>query len=80
MPDVKLRWRTSSYSGNCVEVAVSRAVYVHDTKDREGGTQLFEAAAWSAFLADLRQRVLVVGVRRRPASDLRRGPGLDPQC
>ncbi|MEV6872820.1 DUF397 domain-containing protein [Amycolatopsis sp. NPDC051128] len=58
MLDVKLRWRTSSYSGNasgnCVEVAVSRAVYVRDTKDREGGTQLFEAAAWSAFLADLR--------------------------
>jgi uncharacterized protein DUF397 len=58
MLEPKLAWRKSSYSGdasgNCVEVALSRAVYVRDTKDREGGTQLFEASAWSAFLADLR--------------------------
>jgi len=59
MLDTKMPWRKSSYSGdangNCVEVAAAPgAVHVRDTKDREGGTQRFDATAWSAFLAALR--------------------------
>ena len=47
-------WRTSSYSKdgeNCVEVkADSDAVYIRDTKDREGGTFRLTPDAWSALI------------------------------
>lgn len=48
-------WFKSSYStgsgGECVEVAASpAAVYVRDSKDREGPILAFDAAAWSAFV------------------------------
>jgi hypothetical protein len=45
-------WRTSSYTDetNCVEVAPGPVSHVRDTKDREGGTIVFSAAAWGAFL------------------------------
>ena len=46
-------WRKSTYSGteeNCVEVAPGPVSHVRDTKDREGGTIVFSAAAWGAFL------------------------------
>lgn len=48
-------WRTSTLSGangDCVEVATNlpHVVPVRDTKDRDGGTLTFPAAAWSAFV------------------------------
>ncbi|MFE2281381.1 DUF397 domain-containing protein [Streptomyces sp. NPDC059454] len=61
-----VRWRTSSYSngsgGNCVEVAVGlpdtgadMVVPVRDSKQSGGGPVLvFRAAAWGAFLDELR--------------------------
>jgi Domain of unknown function (DUF397) len=53
------QWRTSSYTGNgggnCVEVSQAGSVVaVRDTKDRDGGTLAFNAAAWSTFLATVR--------------------------
>ncbi|MGW3023226.1 DUF397 domain-containing protein [Streptomyces sp. NPDC001221] len=57
-PD-ELVWKTSSYTngnGACVEVAVlpdgGRAV--RDTKDRDGGTQLYTPAEWTAFIAGVK--------------------------
>lgn len=51
-------WRKSSRSGSaaqCVELAVTdRATGVRDTKNREGGTLVFGARAFSAFLADVK--------------------------
>jgi hypothetical protein len=53
-------WRTSSYSssngGNCVEVSdgISNVVPVRDSKDPQGPALVFTAAAWSAFIADLK--------------------------
>jgi hypothetical protein len=51
-------WRKSSYSGsnggNCVEVATAKGVAVRDTADRAGGTLIFTAEAWQAFLGMLR--------------------------
>lgn len=52
-------WRKSSYSGgqggDCVEVADGLAVIpVRDSKDPEGPALVFEAAAWTAFLTDLK--------------------------
>lgn len=53
-------WRKSSYSngpeGACVEVTRTRdlGIGVRDTKDRNGGTLLFEAGAWNSFLTALR--------------------------
>lgn len=46
-------WRKSSYStndSNCVEVALAPAlVGIRDTKDRDGGTLVLPASAWTAF-------------------------------
>lgn len=56
------RWRKSSRSngngGNCVEVAdnLPGVVLVRDSKDRSGGTLVFEPAAWRAFLATIASR------------------------
>ncbi|WP_329052168.1 DUF397 domain-containing protein [Amycolatopsis sp. NBC_01488] len=48
-------WRKSSYStndSNCVEVAaISAAVSIRDTKDREGGHLTVPAPAWAAFVS-----------------------------
>lgn len=60
MSDIStLAWKTSSYStgnGACVEVAVTadggRAV--RDTKDRQGGTQFYTRAEWTAFVAGVK--------------------------
>ena len=49
-------WRKSSRSGpwtdNCVEVRTDGggAIYVRDTKDRDGGTLTFTSAEWTAFI------------------------------
>lgn len=55
----KAHWRTSSRSGangNCVEVAenLPGIVAVRDTKDRDGGTLVFGDAAWTAFVAGVK--------------------------
>ncbi len=44
--------RSSSNGGACVEVAdnLPDRVLVRDTKDRDGGTLAFGAAAWRAFV------------------------------
>lgn len=51
-------WRKSSYSATqdeCVEVAItSTAIGVRDTKDRNGGTLVFDNTTWSAFLTHLK--------------------------
>ena len=51
-------WRVATYtgsSGSCVEVGdAERAILVRDTKDRNGGTLMFSAAAWQAFTKTLR--------------------------
>jgi hypothetical protein len=52
-------WRKSSYSGNgggdCVEVGqAASAVAVRDTRDRDGGTLAFSAAAWAWFTASVK--------------------------
>ncbi|HEV7978796.1 DUF397 domain-containing protein [Amycolatopsis sp.] len=48
-------WFKSSYSsgGNdsCVEVRISTAVEVRDTKDRDSGSLHLPASAWEAFLS-----------------------------
>ncbi|CAG6396143.1 DUF397 domain-containing protein [Streptomyces cocklensis] len=55
-----VRWRKSSYSGasngDCVEVAdgIVGAVPVRDSKDPQGPALVFPAAAWAAFLADVK--------------------------
>ena len=51
-------WRTSSYSGtqgNCVEVATNLPgiVAVRDSKSPAGGTLVFSAQEWRAFVADV---------------------------
>ena len=47
-------WIKSSYSSNpggCVEVALtSSAVGLRDTKDRSGGTLIFDHRRWASFL------------------------------
>jgi hypothetical protein len=53
------RWKTSSRSagngGQCVEVGPTGAVLdpdavaVRDSKNRDGGTLVFDPAAWAAF-------------------------------
>ncbi|MEU8422575.1 DUF397 domain-containing protein [Micromonospora sp. NPDC048835] len=51
------QWRKSTKSGNnggsCVEVAdnLPGVVLVRDTKDRDGGTLTFSAAAWRGFVS-----------------------------
>lgn len=51
-------WRTSSYSGtngNCVEVGgMASAVWVRDTKDRNGAGLSVPAEAWATFTASLK--------------------------
>jgi hypothetical protein len=51
-------WRKASYSngsGSCVETASGvGTVSVRDTTDRDGGTLVFTAGAWQAFLGTLR--------------------------
>lgn len=53
-------WFKSSYSndqgGNCVEGArlAGRVMAVRDSKDPERGTFVFPAAAWTAFLDDVK--------------------------
>ncbi|MBB5155674.1 DUF397 domain-containing protein [Saccharopolyspora phatthalungensis] len=48
------KWFKSSYSptqNECVEAAmVPGVVGVRDTKDRDGGTLVFDSAVWSRFL------------------------------
>ncbi|MFD1147055.1 DUF397 domain-containing protein [Saccharothrix hoggarensis] len=52
-------WRKSSRSGSaaqCVELAVTeREAGVRDTKNRTGGTLVFGARAFAAFLADVKR-------------------------
>ncbi|MFC0862439.1 DUF397 domain-containing protein [Sphaerimonospora cavernae] len=51
-------WRKSSISGGsgqCVEVAITDTVVgVRDTKNREGGTLVFNRDEWRAFLGGVR--------------------------
>lgn len=53
-------WRKSSYSGgdngDCVEVAdgVAGVMPVRDSKDPQGPALVFPAAAWTAFVADVK--------------------------
>ena len=54
------RWVKSSRSngngGACVEVALaSELAGVRDSKDRDGGTLVFDRAQWSAFLAGVKK-------------------------
>ncbi|TDD05898.1 DUF397 domain-containing protein [Saccharopolyspora terrae] len=52
------KWFKSSYSATqdeCVEVAItSTAIGVRDTKDRNGGTLVFDSTTWSTFLTHLK--------------------------
>jgi hypothetical protein len=53
------QWFKSSYSGgnsdNCVEVAfVNGTVAVRDSKDHDGGVQIYNAPEWQAFLAGVK--------------------------
>ncbi len=52
------QWRKSTRSsmcGSCVEVApCANVVKVRDTKDREGGTLVFDAQEWIAFTVRVR--------------------------
>lgn len=53
-------WRKSSYSGgsggDCLEVAVghSTAIPVRDSKNPHGPKLVFRAAAWAAFVTNLK--------------------------
>lgn len=50
-------WRTSTTSGEheCVEVGfASDAVFVRNSKDREGPVLAFTGVEWAAFLAGVR--------------------------
>jgi hypothetical protein len=52
-------WRKSSYSNGanqgCVEIAGTRNIVgVRDSKDRLGPALLFDPAAWSAFIAEVK--------------------------
>ena len=57
----RANWRTSSHSGGnggqCVEVAgnLPGAVVVRDSKARQEGTLVFSRAAWSGFIAALKE-------------------------
>lgn len=47
--------KRSSSSQGCVEVALtSSAAGVRDSKDRNGGTLVFDAQQWKSFLTTLR--------------------------
>ena len=51
-------WQKSSRSANnsyCVVVALtSQVVGVRDTKDRDGGTLVFDRQQWTSFVAGLK--------------------------
>jgi hypothetical protein len=52
-------WHKSSYSnqtgGHCVEVAETpRSVLIRDTQSRDSGYLSFSAAAWTAFLQNVK--------------------------
>ena len=54
------RFVTSSFSGpngNCVQVArlADGSRVVRDSKDRDGGVQIYGATEWSAFIDALRR-------------------------
>ncbi|EQD84177.1 uncharacterized protein DUF397 [Saccharopolyspora erythraea NRRL 2338] len=53
-------WRKSSYSGaqaDCVEVGSAPGfVGVRDTKDRDGGTLVFQRRKWASFVAAMRDQ------------------------
>jgi hypothetical protein len=57
---INAQWRKSSYSGasagDCVEVAdgLVDVVPVRDSKDPQGPALVFPAAAWAAFLAEVK--------------------------
>ncbi|MGD0927940.1 MAG: DUF397 domain-containing protein [Streptosporangiaceae bacterium] len=57
----RANWHTSSHSGGnggqCVEVAgnLPGAVVVRDSKARQEGTLVFSRAAWSRFIATLKE-------------------------
>ncbi|WP_433267442.1 DUF397 domain-containing protein [Actinosynnema sp. CS-041913] len=55
---IEQTWRKSSRSSTaaqCVELAVTDAVTgVRDTKNRDGGTLVFKARAFRAFVADVK--------------------------
>jgi hypothetical protein len=57
---IEVAWFKSSHStgdgDSCVEVAASlpRAVYVRDSKDRQGPRLALSPAAWSTFVARAR--------------------------
>lgn len=56
-PPVGAVWRKSSASGNngCVEMTdTAEAVWVRDTKDRQGPVLFFTRNEWTAFLAGVR--------------------------
>lgn len=57
------RWHKSSHSGTdngCVEHAklTTGRHAVRDTKDRDGGTLIFDATAWHDFLTAIRNGTL----------------------
>ncbi|MFE7751616.1 DUF397 domain-containing protein [Streptomyces sp. NPDC057428] len=57
----KTTWQKSSYSGasggDCLEINTAHpdAVPVRDSKVADGPALVFRAAAWSAFVADLKR-------------------------
>lgn len=57
MAATDLQWRKSTLSDardSCVEVAPAERIHVRDTKDRDGGTLVFERAQWAAFVDQLK--------------------------
>lgn len=52
------QWVTSSYTTNsraCVEVALaSEGAGVRDSKDRDGGTLIFDHEQWCSFVAGIK--------------------------
>lgn len=59
-----MRFVKSSFSsqtgGNCVEVArlADGRRAVRDSKDRDGGVQIYRSEEWAAFIAAIRSRSL----------------------
>ncbi|AKH83186.1 hypothetical protein AA958_14160 [Streptomyces sp. CNQ-509] len=75
IPDASILngWRKSSYSGNeggsCLEVLAGYpvGVPVRDSKDPRGPALIFQADAWSSFIAALRSGEFVAEYRLSPA-------------
>ncbi|WP_405907843.1 DUF397 domain-containing protein [Streptomyces sp. NBC_00828] len=63
-----LTWRKSSASGsgNCVEVAQSGRVFVHDSKNPQGVFLGFGAARWIEFIDGVRGEGLTAVSRSQP--------------